>query len=209
MKNYYLLLCNMKKMLFVFVVALSISLSGVVAGESSSAPMMVSFKGAIITKACIPTLALGGSGPREVVLDNYNPSGTDSIGAFTGFGEGKTFIVNLKPSNECKVPGNIKFSGDTITDPFSNSPKFILQNSGERAENVGVLVRIKKPRNQGPGAAWRQIDVTQKYAVAVYSLANLELSDTLSFRARYFKTNLNPLKGGLVNTSITLTYLYD
>jgi type 1 fimbria pilin len=203
------MLFNMKHMLISFIVASSLLLSGMVAGESSSVPMVVNFKGAIITKACIPIVVLGSGGPSEVVIDNYNPSGTVLINAFQKFGEPKEFIVDLKPSDECVVPDNIKFSGDTVTVIDTvNANRFVLENSSDGADNVGVLVKIKTPRDL-EGFAYKHIDETKEYAVALYSMANSDLSNTISFRANYLKIDANPLKGGLVSTALTLGYIFN
>ena len=197
---------NMQKTLLGLALVATVSASGFAFAEATDAPMVVSINGSVTLPACQPTLfacpSCSSINEQTVRLPNYNVDGTDTslIPGETAFGTPVRFAMRLNPDkNICLLPVSMKATADTTE---INETLILTNNSDAGADNVGIELKIRVL-----GGSFENLVGLGETKISELKLFHPERIALL--QAGYFKTNNEPPIAGLVQTSTTITFLYN
>ena len=196
---------NMKKTLSGLALVASVSASGFALAEGASAPMVISINGSITLPACQPKLfGVGTNNDKTVNLPNYNVE-LNSSGPLDKvvFGDPLVFEMNMKPAgNDCLMPVKMQaFSSNTLK---VNGDTILSNTANEGAQNVGIQLKVETST-----AGFENLLNTGEFKITDLKFGTGSAESHISFQAEYFKMDNTALETGLVQTSTTMTFVYN
>jgi type 1 fimbria pilin len=196
---------NMKKTLSGLALVASVSASGFALAEGASAPMVISINGSITLPACQPELiGVGTNNDKTVNLPNYNvdPNASGTLDSEV-FGDPLVFEMNLKPlGDDCLLPVKMQaFSNNTQT---VNGATILSNIANEGAQNVGIQLKVEIS-----GGGFENLINLGEFKLSELKFGTGSAESHISFQAEYFKMDNTALETGLVQTSTTMTFVYN